>query len=306
MRTTALGPSGWTVPAQGLGCMRMGRHDQPGDEAQSADVIHRALDLGVTFLDTADMYGWGRNEEIVGKAIRGRRDEALLCTKGGVVRGPGDTFDYRGDANYLRQAAEASLRRLGVDVIDLYYLHRRDPRVPIEDSVGAMAALVAEGKVRHLGLSEVTADELRDAHAVHPITALQSQWSLCARRIEAVLPVCHELGVGVIPYCPQGHGLLIATGDSAAAGLTAIDPRYAALPNLLADIAGRHHATPGQIALAWVHHRDAVWGVGITPIPGTTRAMHLVENIAAADIVLDPHDLQRLDTFTAPRDDTAA
>jgi aryl-alcohol dehydrogenase-like predicted oxidoreductase len=285
--------------------MRMGRHDRPGEKAESADVIHRALDLGVTFLDTADMYGWGRNEEIVGHAIRGRRDEVLLCTKGGVVRA-GDAFEYRGDPAYLRRAAEASLRRLGVDVIDLYYLHRRDPKVPIEDSVGAMAALVAEGKVRHLGLSEVTGDELRAAHAIHPITALQSEWSLCARRIEAVLPVCQELGVGVVPYCPQGHGLLTATCDSAAADLAAMDPRYAALPDLLTDIAGRHHATPGQIALAWVHHRGAVWGVGVTPIPGTTRAAHLVENIAAADIVLDPHDLRRLDTFTAPRESTAA
>lgn len=293
MHTSIMGTTGWTVPIQGLGCMRMGEHRTPSDEAESAEVIIRALDRGVTLLDTADMYGRGRNEEIVGRAVRGRRDEALLCTKFGVVHGTESSWTTRGDAAYVRDACDASLRRLAVDVIDLYYMHRRDVDVPIEETVGAMAELVSAGKVRHLGLSEVTGDELRSAHGVHPITAVQSEWSLCARRVETMIPVCAELGVGVVPYSPQGHGLLNST--KTVSQLAKISPEYAALPERLAEVAHKHGAKPGQIALAWVQQRATEWGIAVTPIPGTTQLRHLEENIAAIDISLDVQDLERLD-----------
>ncbi|MFF3860024.1 aldo/keto reductase [Streptomyces sp. NPDC002209] len=282
MRTSLMGPTGWAVPAQGLGCMQMG---DPADEAEATAVIHRALDLGVTFLDTADMYGRGSSERLVGRALRGRRDRALLCTKFGIVRGAGDSWTIRGDAAYVQRSCEASLTRLRTDVIDLYYAHRLDPKVPIEETVGAMADLVRAGKVRHLGLSEVTGDELRAAQTVHPITAVQSQWSLRARRIEDMLPVCAELGVGVVAYSPQ-RGLFHPSQ---------IDPVHAALSVPLADAARKHRATPAQIALAWVHQRTDAWGITVTPIPGTTRVPHLEENIAAAEITLDAEDLERLD-----------
>lgn len=255
------------------------------DEAEATAVIHRALDLGVTFLDTADMYGRGDSERLVGRALRGRRDRALLCTKFGIVRGEGDSWTIRGDPAYVQRSCEASLTRLSTDVIDLYYVHRRDPKVPTEETVGAMADLVRAGKVRHLGLSEVTGDELRAAQAVHPITAVQSQWSLRARRIEDMLPVCAELGVGVVAYSPQ-RGLFHPSQ---------IDPAHTTLAVPLADTARKHRATPAQIALAWVHQRTDVWGITVTPIPGTTRVPHLEENIAAAEITLDTEDLERLD-----------
>ncbi|MFF8608912.1 aldo/keto reductase [Streptomyces sp. NPDC015346] len=286
---------GLTVSAQGLGCMRMGDSARPGSTEEAADVIGRALDLGVTFLDTADMYDRGHNEEVVGRALRGRRDEAVLGTKFGVVRGDGDSFALRGDAAYVRQACEASLRRLGVDTIDVYYLHRRDPAVPIEETVAAMAELVAEGKVRHLGLSAVTGAELRAAHAVHPIAVVQSEWSLCNRELERMVPVCDELGVGVVSYAPQGRGLLGARLDSAGARLAELGPRYAELPSLLRKMADRRGVRPGQIALAWVHRQTEVWGLPVVPIPGTTRPEHLAENVAAAGIELDAEELALLD-----------
>ncbi|GAA0537288.1 aryl-alcohol dehydrogenase-like predicted oxidoreductase [Saccharopolyspora erythraea NRRL 2338] len=298
MRTTSLGTTGPAVPVQGLGCMRLLRPaapSAPDDEADAFALVNRALDLGVTFLDTADLYGDGYNEELVGRAIRHRRDEVVLGTKFGAVRNPDDSFSTRGDAAYARAACEASLRRLGTDVIDLYYLHRRDPAVPIEESVGAMADLVAEGKVRHLGLSEVTAEELRAAHAVHPIAALQNEWSLCRREIEAVVPTCVELGVGVVPYCPHGRGLLLPGAKHQAQRLGEIAAELAALPAALREIADEHGVRPGQVALAWVQQRAVEWGLPVVPIPGTTRQRHLEENIAAVGIVLSAEQLARLD-----------
>jgi aryl-alcohol dehydrogenase-like predicted oxidoreductase len=288
---------GLTVPLQGLGCMRMSDPPEPGRDTAD-DVIGRALDLGVTFLDTAELYGNGRNEEIVGRALRHRRTEAVLATKVGARWNPDGGVRLRGDAAYVRTACEASLRRLGTDVIDLYYLHRRDPAVPIEESVGAMAELVAAGKVRHLGLSEVTADELRAAHAVHPIAALQSEWSLAIRRVEEVVPVCAELGVGLVPFCPQGAGLFNADLDTATARITKDAPEYAALPAVVEDIARRRGVTTGQVALAWVQQRADVWKVPVSSIPGTTRLRHLEENVAALDVRLDEEELARLDRGT--------
>jgi aryl-alcohol dehydrogenase-like predicted oxidoreductase len=296
MRTTPMGATGLLVPGQGLGCMRMeARTDAGGSDA--AAVINRALDLGVTLLDTADLYGNGRSERLVGQAVRSRRDEVVLCTKFGALRGADGALAFRADAAYVRAACDASLEGLGTDVIDLYYMHRRDVGVPIEETVGAMAGLVGAGKVRHLGLSEVAGDELRAAHAVYPIAAVQSEWSLCARRIEAMLPVCVELGVGVVPYCPQGAGLLSGAVD-ATERLAGIDPNYARLPELLEGVAQHHGVKPGQVALAWVQQRAEVWGLPVSPIPGTTRIAHLEENVAAADLVLSPDDLALLDVDT--------
>jgi aryl-alcohol dehydrogenase-like predicted oxidoreductase len=294
-----------TVPLQGLGCMRMSDPAATGTDSADA-VIGRALDHGVTFLDTAELYDSGGNEKIVGRALGHRREEAVLATKCGV-RWPTDGgAGHCGDPASIRASCEASMRRIGTDVIDLYYLHRRDPAVPIEESVGAMAELVTEGKARHLGLSEVTAEELRTAHAVHPIAALQSAWSLVSRRVEAVVPACAELGVGVVPYGPQGAGLLAA--DLATdAWIAAADPRVAAdarrltgLPGLVRDIAKAHGATPGQIALAWVQQRAQAWGVAVVPIPGTRRVRYLEENVAALDVRLDAEELDRLDRASRP------
>jgi aryl-alcohol dehydrogenase-like predicted oxidoreductase len=258
---------------QGFGCMTLGR----GQE----NVVERALDLGVSFLDTADMYGSGVNEEVVGRAVRHRRDEVFLGTKFGCIWGEGGSWSIRGDAAYVRTACEASLRRLGVDHIDLYYLHTPDPLVPVEESVGAMAELVTAGLVRQLGLSNVSADELRAGHAVHPIAAVQPEWSLVSREVEAALvPACVELGVAVVPYSPQGKGRL--TGDPV--------PGYEAVW----DVARERGVRPGQVALAWTRQRAEVWGLPVIPIPGTTRLAHLEENVAALDLVLDAQELAAL------------
>ncbi|GAA1269676.1 aldo/keto reductase [Pseudonocardia aurantiaca] len=290
---------GLTVPLQGLGCMKMTEPPRPGRETADA-VIGRALDLGVTFLDTAELYGNGRNEEIVGRALAHRRGEVVLATKVGARwKGDGDV-QLRGDADYVRKACDASLRRLCTDVIDLYYLHRRDPAVPIEESVGAMAELVAAGKVRHLGLSEVTAEEVRAGHAVHPIAALQSSWSLAVRRVEEVVPVCAELGVGLVPYGPQGAGLFNADLETANARVAQDAPEHAGLPALVRDIAQRRGLTTGQVALAWVQQRADVWGVPVVPIPGATRVRHLEENVAALDVRLDAAELALLDRTSQP------
>ncbi|KGN32906.1 aldo/keto reductase [Knoellia sinensis KCTC 19936] len=251
-------------------------------------VVHAAPDAGVSMVDTADAYG---NEELVGRAIRSRRDEVVLASKFGLVRTEdvaGD-FGVRADAAYVRQACEASLRRLGVDVIDLYYLHHRSDEVPIEETMGAMADLVAQGKVRALGLSNVTADDLRRAHAVHPVMALQERWSVLDREIELELvSTAIDLGTMIVAHSPHGHGLLHRT-DASGSG---IGP---GLMTSLAEIAAAHDVTPGQVALAWVQHRQQVHGIPVVPLPGTTRVSHLRANLAAAHVVLSRSELRRLD-----------
>ncbi|MFT7836608.1 aldo/keto reductase [Saccharothrix sp. BKS2] len=282
--------------------MGMSEFYGPGDEAGSTATLHRALDLGVTFLDTADMYGPFTNEELIGRALAGRRDEVVLATKFAVVREPGSEWGLRGDPEYVRQAAEASLRRLGTDHIDLYYQHRVDPNVPIEETVGAMAELVREGKVRHIGLSEAGAATIRRAHAVHPIAAVQTEWSLWSRDIEAeVAPTCRELGIGVVAYSPLGRGFLtgrytspddFAPGDVRRTHMPRFSEenlaRNLALVESLREVAREHDVTAGQIALAWVHHQGAV------PIPGTKRVKYLEENAAAADIRLTGEQVERI------------
>ncbi|MBE3001922.1 aldo/keto reductase [Nocardiopsis sp. HNM0947] len=311
MRTTTLGTNGPTVPAQGLGCMGMSEFYGPGDEDVSVRTLHRALEIGVTHLDTADMYGRGANEELLARALRGRRDSAFLATKFGIVRTDDpEARPVRGDAAYVREAAEASLRRLDTDVIDLYYMHRVDLGVPVEETVGAMAELVREGKVRHLGLSEVTAEELRRAHAVHPIAAVQSEWSLWSRDVEAsVVPEAARLGVAFVPYSPLGRGFLTgtltSTEDLSEQDFRRGQPRFAEgrletnarILDPLARIAENHGATPGQVALAWVHHRAQVHGLPVVPIPGTRKVHRLEENAAAADLGLSDGELQELDTL---------
>lgn len=309
MNRRRLGRSGPEVSAIGLGCMGMSEFYGQADDSESVAVIHRALDLGVDFLDTADIYGRGRNEELVGRAIKDRRDEVVLATKFGIVRGEGEERGVDGSPGYVRQAAEASLRRLGLDHIDLYYLHRRDPQVPIEETVGAMAELVAQGKVGAIGLSEVSADTLRRAHATHPIAALQSEYSLFTRGLEAeILPTARELGVALVAYSPISRGLLGGTlgtadqlpDDDFRKGL----PRFAgenashneelvAEVRRIAEEAGR---TPAQLALAWLLTR----GEDVIPIPGTKRLRYLEENAAAADVTLTAEQLAALDAAVPP------
>jgi aryl-alcohol dehydrogenase-like predicted oxidoreductase len=313
LATRALGRSGLTVSAEGLGCMGMSAFYGPTDEAEGIATIQRALDLGVTFLDTADMYGIGANETLVGKAIADRRDEVVLATKFGIFLDPArpGQRDVRGDPEYVRQACDASLARLGVDHIDLYYQHRPDPKVPIEDTVGAMAELVAAGKVGHLGLSEASAATIRRAVAVHPIAALQSEWSLFTRDIEPeIVPTCRELGIGIVPYSPLGRGLLTgaytSSGDFAAEDFRQTQPRFQgdnlatnlALVDVVRAVAAERGATPGQVALAWV----LAQGDDVAPIPGTKRRRYLEENVAAVDVALTPEDLARLDGLTPAGD----
>ncbi|MFE7743404.1 aldo/keto reductase [Nocardia sp. NPDC057455] len=298
-----------TVSAQGLGCMGMSHAYGAADDAQSIATLHHALDLGVTLLDTADFYGAGHNEELIGRAIAERRDEVVLATKFGFANRLGEPTHIRGDAAYVRQACEASLRRLGVDHIDLYYLHRVDPKVPIEETVGAMAELVQAGKVRHLGLSEAGAQTIRRAHAVHPIAALQSEWSLWTRDLEAeIAPVCRELGIGLVPFSPLGRGFLTGRYNSVE-GLAESDvrrsqPRFAegnlernlAIVAKLTELAAAKGVTAGQLALAWVQHR----GEDVVPIPGTRRQRYLEENLAALAIELSPEDLAAIEAAAPP------
>jgi aryl-alcohol dehydrogenase-like predicted oxidoreductase len=305
MRTVTLGPQGLTVSRQGLGCMGMSEFYGRRDDEQSVATIHRALELGVTFLDTSDMYGPHHNERLVGRAIAGRRDEVAVATKFGIVRDPDDSTvrGLDGSPAYVHRACDASLQRLGVDRIDLYYLHRVDPGTPIEETVGAMAELVQAGKVRALGLSEAAPETIRRAHAVHPITALQTEYSVWAREPEEeILPTVRELGIGFVAYSPLGRGFL--TG--AVGSVDALDeddfrrsqPRFArgnveanqAIVARLESVAARKGATPGQVALAWVHAQ----GDDVVPIPGTKRRRYLEENAAAADLELTAQDLEEI------------
>jgi aryl-alcohol dehydrogenase-like predicted oxidoreductase len=292
------------VSGQGLGCMGMNAAYGRVDEAESIATIHRALELGITMLDTANVYGQGgANESLVGKAVSGRRDEVLIATKFGVYY-DADGQAARGDAKYARECCDASLRRLGVDCIDLYYQHRVDPRVPLEETFGALAELVKLGKVRYLGLSEASPTSIRRAHAVHPVTALQSEWSLWTRDIEdEAVSVCRELGIGIVAYSPLGRGFLTGAVRSLD-GLPDSDmrkrlPRFTSgnlernlqIVEALRPLAAEWQVTLAQLALAWVHHR----GCDVVPIPGTKRRRYLEENVAAAAIELSAEDLARIE-----------
>ncbi len=305
METRKLGAQGLEVSALGLGCMGMSEFYGTTDEGEGIATIHRAIELGVTFLDTADMYGWGANERLVGKAIADRRDQVVLATKFGSVRGPaGEYLGISGTPDDVRSACDASLERLGVDTIDLYFQHRVDPKTPIEDTVGAMAELVQEGKVRYLGLSEAAPDTIRRAHAVHPIDALQTEYSLWSRDAEPeILPTVRELGIGFVAYAPLGRGFLtgrIRSVDELDEGdFRRHGPRFQEenlqhnleLVAVVEALAAEKGARPSQIALAWVLSR----GDDIVPIPGTKRRSYLEENAAAAEIELTPAELERLE-----------
>ena len=294
METRILGNSGLAVSAIGLGCMGMSEFYGAGDDVASVATIHRAIDLGVTFLDTADVYGPHTNEELVGRAVAGRRHQVTIATKFGNVRGDDGKFlGINGKPDYVKQACDASLRRLGVDTIDLYYQHRVDATVPIEDTVGAMAELVAAGKVRHLGLSEAGPDTIRRAHLVHPITALQTEYSLWTRDPEAeILPLCRELGIGFVAYSPLGRGFLTgryrSIEDLPADDWRRNNPRFQGdhfkknldLVAHVEALAARQHCTPAQLALAWVLRR----GNDVVPIPGSKRIERLEENARASDV----------------------
>ncbi|MFG3493957.1 aldo/keto reductase [Streptomyces sp. NPDC047928] len=308
--TVRLGTDGPLVGVQGFGAMGISEFYGDTDEAAARDTLDAALEAGVTLIDTADMYGQGANEEFLAPFVAAHRDEITLATKFAIDRGADpNTRTVRNDPAYIRSAVEHSLRRLGVDTIDLYYMHRRDPAVPLAESVGAMAELVREGKVRHLGLSEVTGPELREAHAVHPIAALQSEWSLFSRDVErSAVGAAAELGVAFVPYSPLGRGFLTGAFADAAKDLPDDDfrrhqPRFsgdnarrnAALLEPVHTVAAAHGATAAQVALAWVHQRAAVHGLAVVPIPGTRKRARLMENAAATRLTLTPEDLALLE-----------
>ena len=304
MQTRALGRSGLKVSALGLGCMGMSDFYGARDEAEAIATIHHALDRGLNFLDTADIYGCGRNEDLVGRAIKARRGEAVLATKFGILRNADGSFvGFNGKPEYVRQACEASLKRLGVETIDLYYQHRVDPETPIEDTVGAMVELKREGKIRHLGLSEASAETIRRAHAVHAITALQSEYSLWTRDPEGdVLDATRALGISFVAYSPLGRGFLTGTiKDQSALGAEdwrRQNPRFQgenltqnlAIVAKVEELAKRKGCTPAQLTLAWVLAK----GEDIVPIPGTKRRRYLDENIAALDIRLVPEEVDEI------------
>jgi aryl-alcohol dehydrogenase-like predicted oxidoreductase len=301
-----------TVSAIGFGAMALTPVYGEVDDTESLATLHRTVDLGVTFIDTANIYGNGNNEKLIAKLLADRRDEVTLATKFGIVGNPADRsagrLTARGDAAYVRQSIDESLQRLQTDVVDLYYMHRRDNSVPLEETVGAMAELVSAGKVRHLGLSEVTADELRAAVAVHPIAAVQSEWSIWSRDVEQnVVPAAAELGVGFVPYSPLGRGFLTGTIRSAA-DLSSTDfrrnmPRYAegaldanlAVVEVVKAVAAQQGATPAQVALAWLRYRANALGVASVPIPGTRRATRVEENLGSLSVTLTPEQLDALD-----------
>ncbi|BAZ67852.1 MAG: aldo/keto reductase [Pelatocladus maniniholoensis HA4357-MV3] len=305
MQTRKLGKQGLVVSALGLGCMGMSEFYGNQDEAESIATIHRALELGGNFLDTADMYGYGANEELVGKAIADRRDQVILATKFGIQRNQNThSRSINGSPEYVRQACDASLKRLKVDYIDLYYQHRVDSNVQIEDTVGAMAELVQQGKVRYLGLSEAAPTTIRRANAVHPITALQSEYSLWTRDPEdEILPTLRELGIGLVAYSPLGRGFLsgqiTSIDDLAKDDFRRVSPRFQGenfnknlqLVELVKAIATEKQVTPSQLALAWL----LAQGEDIVPIPGTKRRKYLEENVKAVEVSLTPEDLQRID-----------
>lgn len=308
--TRHLGRNGPQVSAIGLGCMGMSEFYGSGSETESIATIHHAIDRGVTFLDTADMYGVGKNEELVGRAIKGRRDKVFLATKFGNVRGKGGEFlGVRGDPEYVRSACEASLRRLGAEVIDLYYQHRVDPKIPIEDTVGTMARLKDEGKIRFLGLSEAAPRTIRAAHATSPITAVQTELSLWSRDAEAeVIPTVRELGIGYVAYSPLGRGFLTgqitSSEDFPEDDFRRFHPRFTGenfekniqLVREVEQMAKVKGCTTAQLALAWV----LAEGEDIVPIPGTKRVRYLDENIGALEVTLTQDDLTRLDSILPP------
>ena len=317
METIALGTQGLKVSRQGLGCMGMSDFYGPGDDDESIATIHRALELGVTFFDTSDMYGPHTNELLVGKALAGRRDEAVIATKFGIVRDPDDPArrGFNGRPEYVRRCCEASLARLGVEHIDLYYQHRVDPDTPIEETVGAMAELVTQGKVRYLGLSEAAPATIRRAHVVHHISALQTEYSVWSRDPEKeILPTLRELGIGFVPYSPLGRGFLTgrlrSVDDLDEADFRRYQPRFQgdnladniAIVELIDELASAKGCTPGQVALAFVHAA----GRDVAPIPGTKHRAYLEENVAALDVELTEEDLALLDTVAPAKGDRYA
>jgi aryl-alcohol dehydrogenase-like predicted oxidoreductase len=307
MKTRTLGTQGLIVSAVGLGCMGMSEFYGPSDDAKSTATIHHALDIGVTFLDTSNIYGPFTNEVLVGQVIAGRRDEVQLATKFGIVRDSDDPSarGVNGSPAYVRSSVEASLQRLGVDHIDLYYQHRVDPETPIEETVGAMGELVAEGKVKYLGLSEAAPETIRRAHATHPISALQTEWSLWSRDVEGdgVLATVRELGIGFVPYSPLGRGFLTGAirtlDDLAPDDFRRHSPRFGqaeldanlAVVRAVEELAAEKDVTPAQLALAWL----LAQGDDVVPIPGTRSESRLDENAGAADVQLTPDDLERID-----------
>ncbi|TKY82233.1 aldo/keto reductase [Pectobacterium polonicum] len=312
MQQRKLGANGPQVSAIGLGCMGMSDfYSTAQDEKESIATLHRALELGVTLLDTADMYGPHTNELLLGKAIKGKREQVFLATKFGIVRDPANPHarGVCGKPDYIRRAVEGSLTRLGTDVIDLYYQHRIDPTVPIEETVGALSELVQEGKIRYIGLSEASATTLERAHRVHPITALQSEYSLWTRDMEAeILPTCERLGIGFVPYSPLGRGFLTGAirspDDLAADDFRRTNPRFSGenfgknlqLVEKINQLAQEKQVTPSQLALAWV----LAQGEHIVPIPGTKRRRYLEENVAALDVTLTREELAAIDAIFPP------